>query len=144
VDGAQRGPGALRAAPRPGGPSVAAAVRDLFAGPTQDEAPVLATRLPTLHGVPSVQSGGRIVVIRLPAGSGPLSASGMLQVVCTAAAALPPEPVTPDSPGRAAHAPAGGQLTPSGSLRSGAAPVKVLVNSGGWEASGTNATCPAT
>lgn len=65
--------GALVAAPRAGGPSVAAAVRAVFAGPDAAEAAVLTTELPRLPSAPTVRTGGGLVLVTLPDGVAPLT-----------------------------------------------------------------------
>lgn len=75
-----------------GGPgSLQAAVEALFSGPsTQDRQQGLATALPPLTAVPKVSADRTQVLIRLPAGTPPLTGTALLQLVCTVRYALRP------------------------------------------------------
>ncbi|MCF3964888.1 hypothetical protein, partial [Streptomyces fuscigenes] len=142
---ARRRYGTLRQVPRPGAPSVVAAVRALFAGPTSAEADVLTTELPATAGPPTVLADGSSVVVRLPAGTGHLSVPGLRQLLCTAADALHAQEQARFADG-GAHPVAGGAIGPDAAATSapsaGSEPVRVTVEAGGRRLTVKGGACP--
>ncbi|WP_433891662.1 hypothetical protein [Streptomyces sp. CA-111067] len=152
----------LRAVPRPGdgGTDPAAAVRLLFAGPTDAEAGQVRTQLPRTPIAPQVSVHGSTLVIGLP-GLGPLSRLGVDQLVCTATAAwhgrsarqpggpATEPPLRPGGSGGSEQAPSAAEhagppspptVTP---VPTAVSPVVVVVNGDGWTLPRKEPDCPS-
>lgn len=155
----------LRAVPRPGdgGTDPAAAVRLLFAGPTDAEAEQVRTQLPRTPIAPQVSVHGSTLVIGLP-GLGPLSRLGVDQLVCTATAAWHGRPARqPGGPATQPPLPPGGSGGSGGSdqpptaaehasspsppltapVPTAVSPVVVVVNGDGWTLPRKEPDCPS-